>query len=143
MITVLFAAALLAVAPASAVTIPGFHSPSGNIKCLFVPGGGGRLLCQIGHANYSQTLQDTCMTPSGGGVDWHGFLLTPAGKGQPSCSGGILYNPSTQHPSYANLPYGQTWKRGAFTCVSRTAGVTCTNAKGHGLFISRESWRSF
>jgi len=131
-----------AVSAAHASTLPGFHSPTGNIKCLYVPGSGGpsTLLCTIGRADYAKTLQDRCMAPNGAGVDWHGFTLGPNRKGMVSCSGGILY---TGRPSYVNLPYGKTWRRGVFTCTSRFAGVTCRNRTGHGLFISRQSWRAW
>jgi acetylornithine deacetylase/succinyl-diaminopimelate desuccinylase-like protein len=54
---------------------------------------------------------------------------------------GILYDPGTQRPVYTTLPYGKVWRRGPFTCASRLAGVTCTNTRGHGLFLSRQSWR--
>ncbi len=81
------------------------------------------------------------MAPNGAGVDWHGFTLSATGKGQLNCSGGILYNPSTQTPSYVTLPYGKSWQRGVFTCTSRLSGVTCRNRAGHGLFVSRQSWR--
>jgi hypothetical protein len=137
---------------ALAVTrLPGIRSPSGNIKCLFVPGvhpaGGGpaprNLLCDIAHADYAHTLQDRCMRPDGSGVDWHGFELSATGKGTVTCSGGILYNPGTQRPSYVNLPYGKSWHHGAFTCWSRVIGVTCESTRGHGLFVSRQSWRAW
>lgn len=135
----------------SATRLPGFHSPSGNIKCLFIPAtrdtGYGRapaaLLCQIAHADYASKLQARCMGPSGGGVDWHGFLLTAAGKGGVNCSGGILYNPDTQRPSYVTLPYGRSWRQGVFTCSSRSTGVTCRNRAGHGVFVSRQTWRAW
>jgi hypothetical protein len=142
LILTLSLAALAAPPLASASTLPGFHSPSGNIKCLFIPGEP-MLLCEIGHATYADALQAKCMTPSGAGVDWHGFVLGPARAGLINCSGGILYNPDTQRPRYVNQPYGTTWRHGSFTCLSRTTGVTCRNARGHGLFISRASWRAW
>lgn len=123
------------------VPLPGFHSPSGNIRCFVAPGG--NLLCSVSHADYATALQARCMGPGGAGVDWHGWQLRGAGKGGVSCSGGILYNPSTQRPTYVNLPYGRSWRKGPFTCVSRLTGVTCTNTRGHGLFISRGSWRAW
>lgn len=131
-------------APAAATTVlPGFHSPSRNIRCLFVPGAAAVLRCQIGHADYAERLQAFCMRPDGAGVDWHGFELGAARTGAVTCSGGILYNPGTQRPVYANLPYGRSWRRGVFTCVSRVTGVTCRNTRGHGLFVSRQSWRAW
>jgi hypothetical protein len=126
---------------ASATRLPGFRSPSKNIRCLYVPGGPGMMLCSIGRADYASELQARCIRPDGSGVDWHGFTLTTTGKGRVNCSGGIQYNPGTQRPRYVTLPYGKTWRHGVFTCTSRTAGVTCRNRSGHGLFISRQSYR--
>jgi hypothetical protein len=141
-------AILVAAATASATSatrIPGFHSPTGNIKCLYIPGSRApsTLLCTIARADYAKTLQARCMSPNGAGVDWHGFTLGSTRKGTVSCSGGILYNPQTQRPSYVNLPYGKIWRQGVFTCVSRISGVTCRNRTGHGLSISRQSWRAW
>lgn len=143
------AAGLIAVAAGPASLLPGFRSPSGNISCLFVPSAaiasGGRtpatLLCKIARADYAQQLQLRCMGRSGGGVDWHGFELSATRKGAVECSGGILYNPATQHPSYVTLAYGRTWRRKMFSCTSRTEGVNCSTPSGHGLFVSRQTWR--
>jgi hypothetical protein len=30
-----------------------------------------------------------------------------------------------------------------FTCSSRATGVTCRNRDGHGLFVARETWRTW
>ncbi len=129
-------------APAAAKTVlSGFHSPSGNIRCLLGPG---RVLrCDIGRADYAAALQARCIRPDGAGVDWHGFELPAARRAAVTCSGGILYDPATQRPGYASLPYGKTWRRGPFACASRLTGVTCRNAAGHGLFVSRQSWRAW
>jgi uncharacterized protein DUF6636 len=132
--------ALAAATPATAVTrLPGFHSPSGNIRCVFVPAS--HLLCTVGHSDYGAALQARCIARHS--LDWHGFELSTTGRGLVVCSGGILYNPDTQRPSYVNLPYGATWRHGAFTCRSRVTGVTCSNRRGHGVFVSRERWRTF
>ena len=122
------------------VPLPGFHSPSGNITCFFIPHGP-TLLCQIRQASYATSLQKTCLMPSGAGVDWHGFILGPAKPGMVNCSGGSLYSPETQRPVLVNQPYGTTWRHGTYACASRVTGVTCTNAHGHGIFVSRASWR--
>jgi len=135
-------AALAAAGVAGAVTkLPGFRSPSGNISCLLVPGPPRNVQCQIAHADYAKTLQARCLGPSGAGVDWHGFTLTATRPATLACSGGILYNPTTQRPGYVTLPYGRSWRQGVFTCLSRVTGVTCTSRAGHGVFISRQSWR--
>ena len=44
---------------------------------------------------------------------------------------------------YVTLRYGRTWRNGAYTCRSRLTGLTCTNRAGHGLFLSRVSYRAF
>jgi hypothetical protein len=136
--------ALVAAGRAAAVTLlPGFHSPSGNIRCFLVPGRPSVLRCEIAHSSYGGNLQARCMRPDGSGVDWHGFELSGTGKGAITCSGGILYDVGEERPSFANLPYGKSWRVGVFTCASRVTGVTCRNRLGHGLFLSRESWKAW
>ena len=44
-------------------------------------------------------------------------------------------------PSYTVLGYGKTLRFHGFTCTSRVTGLTCTNPAGHGLFLSRASYR--
>jgi hypothetical protein len=141
--TVLALLCVLAFAPAAIAKtrLPGIVSPSGNIKCLYVPGNPSNLLCTIAHADYAKKLQAGCM--AGPSLDWHGFALSATGKGMRSCSGGILYNPDTQAPAYATLTYGKTWRQGVFTCTSGVTGITCRTRLGHGLFISRQSWRGW
>jgi hypothetical protein len=125
-------------AGAAKTAFPSFRSPSGNIRCF----AGARVLhCAIAEADYAKTLQDRCM--AGASVDWHGFELAAIGRGLFTCSGGILYDPDTQTPHYPLLAYGRMWGQGGFTCVSALTGVTCHNRAGHGLFISRQSWRGF
>jgi hypothetical protein len=142
----------VAAASASAATLPGFRSPSGNISCLFIPSspldsGSGRtpatILCKLAHADYAKALQKRCLGLNGSGVDWHGFSLPAARKGTVLCSGGILYNPTTQHPSYVRLAYGKTWRQKMFSCTSQFNGVNCSNPSGHGMFISRQTWRTW
>ncbi len=36
------------------------------------------------------------------------------------------------------VAYGKTWRRGGLVCWSRTTGLRCKNASGHGWFLSRE-----
>ena len=81
------------------------------------------------------------MRPNGSGVDWHGFALRPTKSGELNCTGGILYDTGKYRPRYVTLPYGKSWHRAAFTCASQRSGVTCRNAAGRGVFISRESYR--
>lgn len=140
---VLAAICLLGVAsPAGAATrLPGIRTPSRNIGCLLLPGRSPTLLCSVTRAGYSVRLQSRCMAPAGAGVDWHGFTLSSTGKGLLNCSGGSLVNPATQRRSYSTLAYGRVRRLGPFACSSSRAGLTCRNGRGHGLFISRGSWR--
>jgi hypothetical protein len=130
-----------ATAGQAATVIPGFRSPTGNIACLLVPGPPASIMCNLAHAGYAKTLQDRCH--SSASLDWHGFQLLATKAGSTVCSGGILYSPGTQHPRYVTLAYGRTWQHGTFTCTSRVTGVTCRNGANHGLFVSRESWRTW
>jgi hypothetical protein len=123
--------ALAAAGGASAATVPGFHSPSGNIKCLLVQPKA--LVCQIASSSYAKTLQAKC-----NGVDWHGFYLSAGKAATRNCSGGILY---TGTPRYVDLPYGKSWTRGPFTCRSALTGVTCRSRTGHGVTVSRQAYR--
>ena len=132
-------AASLATASSAAQRVPGFRSPTGNIRCLYVTPPG-MMLCTIDRSAYAKRLQDRCMAPGGAGLDWHGFTLGATKKGTIVCSGGILYNGT---PSYVTLRYGKTWRHGAFTCVSKRSGVTCRSRAGHGLFISRQAYRAW
>jgi len=36
------------------------------------------------------------------------------------------------------VAHGQTWSRGPFTCESAETGLTCTNASGNRLVLSRD-----
>jgi hypothetical protein len=140
---VILVAALAVAGGASAKTrLPGFHSPSGNIRCFYVPGRTSVLRCQIGRADYAKRLTTYCASPPIG-VDWAGFELTPGRKGGVTCSGGVLYSPDRQVPVFVGQPYGTTWRHGAYSCASERSGVTCRNRTGHGLFISRTSWRAW
>jgi hypothetical protein len=132
-----------AAAATAKTTLHGIRTPSGNIKCLVIPGKPNLLHCTLGKASYASRLQSQCMTPSGSGVDWHGFELTATGKGVISCSGGILYSPETYEPSYSALVYGHSWRHGGFSCLSLRTGLSCRNSSGHGLFLSRASFHAW
>jgi hypothetical protein len=135
---------LVAAGPAVARTpLPGVRTPSGNITCFFVPGPPGHLLCDVHRAVYLGRLQDGCMARAG--LDWHGFEVYVRRRTDYVCSGGILYNSNTSYPSFTTVPYGKTWQHGAFRCWSRVTGLTCRarTGPGHGIFLSRQSWRGW
>src|SRR5256885_3288513 len=91
-------------AAAAPKPIPGVRSPSGNIRCLFVPPPRGSsipsLLCSITHASYAAELQHQCSAMPAG-VDWHGFELSPTRKGAVTRRGGILHDPAPEPPRAA------------------------------------------
>ena len=131
----LVVAAILALTP-----LPGVATPSGNIHCFYVPGPPGHLLCDIHHASYAVREQKACADRAG--LDWHGWEVYATRRTAPVCSGGILYNSNKDVPRFTTLAYGKTWRFASFTCTSRVTGLTCT-ARGHGIFISRQSWRGW
>jgi hypothetical protein len=134
----------LAAGSAAAARLPGVQTPTRNIKCFYVPvrpTAHGNLLCDIKRSSYARRLQRHCISPPTG-LDWHGFQLSETRKGEVLCAGGIMYD-GRDKPTFVTLGYGRTWRHKGFTCVSRFAGLTCTNRAGHGLFLSRESYRVF
>jgi uncharacterized protein DUF6636 len=121
--------------------VPGFRSPSGNISCYYNPKAFARrgtkrlLTCGLRHADYAMRLQRRCLAG-----DWHGFGLDTKARPTSFCSG----NPDFSiRPVYTTLVYGASWTRGPFTCSSRITGVTCRNQSAHGLFISRQAYRTW
>lgn len=138
----LLATPAFAVPCASAGLLPGFRSPSGNIRCFVLVGHSGDLLCTIATADYAKTLQARCID-GGVGVDWHGFALGAKNRAALNCSGGIQYDPATDTLPTARLAYGSKWRHGDFSCTSSRTGVICRNHTGHGLFVSRASWRAW
>jgi hypothetical protein len=128
---------------AAGATLPGIKTPSRNISCFYVPikpTTHGSLLCDIGHASYLRSVQATCQARAG--LDWHGFsLLWSRGKAQLVCAGGIMYDVGHDAPRLTVLAYGHVWRAHGFSCTSRRLGLTCTNGRGNGLFLSRESYR--
>ena len=137
------ALAVLALTAASAgarrAPLPGVVTPTGNIRCLYVPVA--HLLCDVAHSAYAAELQRRCQARTG--LDWHGFTLPATRPAVANCTGGILWNEGSDVPVYRRLAYGAAWRFGAFTCVSRRTGLTCTSRYGHGLFLSRASWRGW
>ena len=39
------------------------------------------------------------------------------------------------------LRYGQTFRKGPFTCKLARTGLTCKNKSKHGFFLSKKLWR--
>jgi hypothetical protein len=131
----LVAAVVLAIHP-----LPALKTPSGNIRCFVTPAPNATLHCSLKQADYAGYLQKVrCGPPLG--LDWAGFALPARSKATPTCSGGILYSPETQRPRYVTVPYGHTWHAGPFDCRSTLEGLGCSTHTGHGLFVSRQTYR--
>ncbi len=125
-------AAAAQASPAPAATT-GFLMPSRNIACLWVSAYADQpasLRCDI----RSGLRPEPTRACEG---DWTGLGMNVTGKAGAVCAGDTTFG------NYPVLAYGRTWRRGGFTCLSRTTGLRCTNLSGHGFFLAREGYRLF
>jgi hypothetical protein len=109
-----------------------FQTPSRNMACLFASQAARRpayLRCDI-----LTGLKPEPKRPCE--LDWTGLGLTVRGRAYPVCAGDTVYTRDARV-----LRYGERWSRGPFTCLSRRAGLRCTNARGRGFVLARA--RSF
>jgi hypothetical protein len=111
-----------------------FHTPSRNIGCGYGAVGSAPpfLRCDI-----LSGFKPTPPKPRRCGDDWG----TGVSMGRTGRAGLICISDTVIDIRSRVLRYGQTWRRGGFTCVSRASGLTCTNRSGHGFFLSRERSR--
>jgi hypothetical protein len=119
-----------AVASRAPAALVSFHTPSGNIGCITF---NGSLRCDIAQFSWHRPAR-----PKDCPLDY-GDSFTMRGTGRPvwTCHGDTV-----MHQGHA-LAYGKTWHHGAFKCVSRITGLTCSNRSRHGFFLSRQSYRTF
>jgi hypothetical protein len=123
------AAALVLLALPAAAQQQGFRSPSGNIHCLFVPAEG-FLRCDLLDSALPPPPQ-----PAECDLDWgRAFGLAASGPAQRLCAGDTVAVPPGSTPV---LAYGTAWVGGGLRCESRTDGMLCRNAMGHGFHLSR------
>ena len=113
---------------ADAAAGPTFRTPSGNIGCGHYAGW---LRCDV-LSGLRPEPTSACE------LDWTGVSLAATGRARPTCAGDTVYD--RRAPI---LRYGATWRRGGITCVSRRAGLRCSNGARHGFVLARERWRSF
>ena len=126
------ALALVTASPADA-RVEFLRTPSGNIGCYY-QSSPAYLRCDI-----LSGLKPRPARPASCDLDWGDSLtLAKMGRARLVCHGDTVFDPSARV-----LRYGTTWTRGPYVCTSRTSGLTCENAVGHGFFLSRLSWRRF
>jgi hypothetical protein len=120
----LFAAVAAAPAAVPSRVQTGLKTPSGNIVCNAGPYRGRPLVaCTVlsKRDRRGQTI----------------WSMQATGRAR---VGFVLGNAATDVP---RLAYGRTWRWNGIRCVSRAAGLTCTNGSRHGFFLSRQSQRLF
>jgi len=133
---VVVASVLFPAAASAAFRIVHFRTPSGNIQCGYVSGGGfpDELRCEI-----LSGVRPLPPKPSSCKFDWGGgYRLTPTGGARVLCVSDTI-----RAPKPPVLAYGRTWSGGAFKCLSQSIGLRCSNRSGHGFFLSRERSYAF
>ena len=112
-------------APAGAITVDSFSSPSGNITCSFTADG---VSCGIGESDWAEDGYASC---SGSKV---GVLSASKDKAGQSCESAA--------PSGGNaLAYGAAAAKGDFACHSTQDGISCWNTKtGQSFALARGGW---
>lgn len=131
LLTILLAGTLAGAAfgaTSSASTLVGFHTPSGNIGCIYSKDGASVFLrCDI-----ATGIKPAPNKPRSCELDYgSGYSMADTGRARVVCAGDTVLH---QGPV---LKYGTTWRRGGFTCTSRSTGLRCTNRSRHGFFLSR------
>ena len=109
----------------SAGPLRAFVLPSGNIGCI---GDRATIRCDILHHAYRAPRR-----PRNCDLDY-GDSVSMGARDRPSlnCHGDTAVDPRGRH-----LAYGAAFRNGPFTCRASLAGLRCTNAAGHGWFLSR------
>jgi len=119
---------LLVAAGAAGAEIVSFRMPSRNIECAELTGSRATLRCDI-----RSGVKPLPAKPASCEFDWGaGFVMGRRGRAHVSCVSDSVHSSSARV-----LRYGTTWRRNGFVCVSRTTGLRCRNAAGHGFFLSR------
>ena len=132
----------VAAVPASARTkkavVVEFRTPSGNIGCVFSSGLDGAEAPSV-RCDVRSRLRPEPKRPSSCPLDYGDSVqIGRSGHATLVCHGDTAIDPHARV-----LAYGHQFRRSGITCVSRSVGLTCTNERGHGYFLSRQSWRLF
>jgi hypothetical protein len=118
----------LMVASTASAALVQFRTPSGNIGCIGETARADNVVrCDIRSRSWSPPPKPTSCE-----LDWgQGLSLGRLGRARYVCAGDTTLNVGPK------LAYGATRRIGAITCVSRTTGLTCTNAAKHGFLMNR------
>jgi uncharacterized protein DUF6636 len=113
-----------------------FKTPSGNIVCGYGFSADGRsssIGCGI-KSGLRPAPRNTCVD-----MDYSGksVSLTATGRARPVVCAGDP-GPFLVEAKARVLGYGKSWHGGGIACTSRRAGLTCTNRRGHGFFLSHD-----
>ena len=112
-------------APADAITVDSFSSPSGNITCSFTADG---VSCGIKESDWADDGYASC---SGSQV---GVLSASKDSAGQSCESAV--------PGGGNaLAYGAAATKGDYACHSTQDGISCWNTKtGQSFALARGGW---
>jgi hypothetical protein len=130
------AAVLLAAVPIAAPSagaaagIVTFQTPSGHIGCAYDTT---MLRCDVDGVAHRPRRPKACRLDYGSA-----FTLTKTGRARRLCAGDTALDPDARV-----LAYGKTRHLGPFTCTSKTTGLSCATAAGHGFELSRAKQRLF
>jgi hypothetical protein len=119
-------------APGELLALEAFQSPSGNIGCVLIAG---EARCDAAKHSWAAPRPADCPDGSDAG---QGLQVGASGAAGVVCAGDTTL--STSAPV---LEYGTAAALDGTVCASRRAGVTCTNADGHGFTISAQSYELF
>jgi hypothetical protein len=120
----------------------GFKTPSSNIHCRVDVDEGAPGQKSIGHLRCDIREITGAVPPKPGDCDFdwgQAFGIAEDGRaGRRLC-----YSDTVADDALPALAYGNAWQRGGFTCKSEPAGLTCSNASGHGFALSKNDQRLF
>lgn len=121
-------------ASAASAALVQFRTPSGNIGCIGETArADNSIRCDISRRSWSPPPK-----PRSCELDWgNGLSLDRRGRARFVCAGDTALNTGPK------LAYGKQRAIGAIVCLSRTSGLTCTNADGHGFTMRRTGYRRF
>lgn len=116
----------------SAKSLTGITSPSGRIACLLTDDPAA-VRCDVQGAHWNVQTPAHCQLAYGDSAE------VGADRANLSCHGDTVFGV----PGAITVPYGHSVRYLDIVCVSRSTGITCSNAAGHGFMVSREAYRLF